>query len=176
MEKQILYQTKRFDVIDVNGKALISTKKVTVGVLPYSLADGMLTNVGVLHEYNKLRKGDYCDTIITGTLDPDDPDLLTCGIRELEEEGGYVQTDVDQWVFLGTFKLSKASNEEVNVFGVNVSGLEQGEAKGDGSKSEKLSSLRMTPISDSLLTDESLFLSSFIRLFDFFYQRSNDKK
>lgn len=176
MSKNVLYQAKRFDVIDLSGKEVISTKKVTIGVLPYSLSDNMLKDVGVLHEFNRLRSGDYCDTIITGTVDPDDTDLLSCAMRELTEEGGYVQDDVDLWVFLGTFKLSKASNEEISVFGVNVTSLEQGEAKGDGSKSEKLSSLRMTGINDAILTDESLFLSSFLRLFDFFYQRSNDKK
>lgn len=176
MSKDILYQSKRFDVVDVNGKTGISIKKVTVGVLPYSLSGDMLKEVGVLHEFNNFRKGDFCDTLITGTLDPDDTDLLSCARRELTEEGGFTQDDVDLWVFLGTFKLSKASNEEINVFAVNVSDLEQKEAKGDGSKKEKLSSLRMTSISDAILTDESLFLSSFLRLFDFFYQRTSKKE
>ena len=175
MNKDILYESKRFDVVKIDSKTGIDVKKVTVGVLPYVIADGLLSSVGVLHEYNNFRKGGYCDTIITGTLEPDDSSLLSCAIRELNEEGGYDQTDVDKWIFLGMFKLSKGSNEEINVFGVDVSDIEQVDAKGDGSKKEQLSSLRMTQINDAILTDESLFLASYLRLFDFFYQKNNTK-
>ncbi len=175
MDKELLYSTKKFDVVKRDGKAGIEIKKVTVGVLPYVISDGILSSVGVLHEYNSFRKGNFCDTVITGTLDPDDTDLLSCAIRELEEEGGFIQNDVDKWIFLGTFKLSKVSTEEISVFGVDVSGLEQGNAKGDGSKKESLSSLRMTQINDAILTDESIFLAAYLRLFDFFYQSNNNK-
>lgn len=172
MDKEILHETKRFDVVRRESKVGIEIKKVTVGVLPYVISDGLLSSVGVLHEYSSFRKGNYCDTIITGTLEPDDESLLSCAIRELEEEGGFIQQDVDKWIFLGCFKLSKGSTEEINVFGCDVSNLEQGEAKGDGSKKEKLSSLRMTQINDAILTDESIFLASYLRLFDFFYQNN----
>jgi len=173
MEKEILYQSKRFDVTKRGSKIGFETKKVTIGVLPYVVANSLLSSIGVLHEFNQYRKGDFCDTIITGTLDPDDKDLLSCAMRELEEEGGFIQEDVDKWMFLGTFRLSKKSNEEVNVFAVDVSDIEQGNAKGDGSKSENLSSLRMSQINDAILTDESIFLASYLRLFDFFYQQNN---
>lgn len=176
MEKETIHQTKRFDVVKRNKKVGIEIKKVTVGVLPYTISDNMLSAVGVLNEFNSFRKGQYCNTLITGTLEADDLDLLTCAIRELEEEGGYVQKDVDQWVFLGSFKLSKASNEEINVYAVNVTGIEQGQAKGDGSKKEELSRLRMSNINDAILTDEALFLASFLRLFDFFYQKTQSEK
>lgn len=172
MSKEVLFETKRFDVVKNESKTGIEMKKVTVGVLPYVISDGLLSSVGVLHEYNSFRKDKYCDTIITGTLDPEDQDLLHAAIRELEEEGGFIVTDVDQWVFLGSFKLSKGSTETNHVFAVNVTGLEQGKAKGDGSKQEKLSKLRMTQINDAILTDETLFLASYLRLFDFFYQKS----
>jgi len=173
MEKEILYNTKRFDVVKQDGKIGLETKKVSIGVLPYVISDNMLSSIGVLNEYTSYRKGDYTNTIITGTLEPDDLDLLSCAKRELTEEGGFVQDDVDQWIFLGSLKLSKASSEEINVFGVNVTGKEQSEAKGDGSKKEELSTLRMQSINDAILTDESLFLASFLRLFDFFYQKTN---
>ena len=170
--KEVLYEAKRFDIVRRDTKVGMEMKKVTVGVIPYVVADGLLSSVGLLHEYNSFRRGKYCDTIITGTVDADDVDLLHCAIRELEEEGGFVVTDVDQWVFLGGFRLSKGSNEEIQVFAVNVSDEEQGEAKGDGSKQEELSKLKMTQINDAILTDESLFLASYLRLFDFFYQKS----
>jgi 8-oxo-dGTP pyrophosphatase MutT (NUDIX family) len=175
MDKELLYSAKKFDVVKRDGKIGIEIKKVTVGVLPYVISDGILSSVGVLHEYSLFRKGNFCDTVITGTLDPDDTGLLSCAIRELEEEGGFIQNDVDKWVFLGTFKLSKVSTEEISVFGVDVSELEQGNAKGDGSKKERLSSLRMTQINDAILTDESIFLASYLRLFDFFYQSNSNK-
>ena len=175
MEKETIHQSKRFDVVKRDKKIGIEIKKVTIGVLPYTISNNMLSSIGVLHEYNNFRKGKYANTLITGTLEADDLDLLNCAIRELEEEGGFVQNDVDQWVFLGSFKLSKASTEEINVFAVNVTGIEQKEALGDGSKKEELSSLKMMNINDAILTDEALFLASFLRLFDFFYQKTQSE-
>ena len=172
MDKETLFESKRFDVVKRDNKVGIEIKKVTIGVLPYVISDNMLSSIGVLHEYASFRKGKYTNTLITGTLEADDQDLLQCAIRELEEEGGFVQTDVDSWVFLGSFKLSKASTEEINVFAVNVTGIEQKEAQGDGSKKEELSSLKMMQINDAILTDEAIFLASFLRLFDFFYQKT----
>jgi 8-oxo-dGTP pyrophosphatase MutT (NUDIX family) len=172
MDNKVIYTHERFDLVQRDGKDGVEMKKVTVGVLPYVISDGLLSSVGVLHEYNLFRKGKYSDTIITGTLDPNDIDLLHCAMRELEEEGGYKVEDADQWVFLGGFTLSKASTEEIQVFAVNVSDAKQGEPKGDGSKQEELSKLEMVQINDAILTDEALFLASYIRLFDFFYQKS----
>lgn len=169
---KILFETPRFNIIEKTGKTGIEFKKITVGVLPYTIADNLLSSVGVLHEYNSFREKEYCDTLITGTVDSEDATLLHTAIRELKEEGGFDCTDVDNWIFLGSFRISKSSNEYCHVFAADVSGLTKGKAEGDGSVQEEKSKFAMQGINDALLTDEALFLAAYLRLFDFFYQKN----
>jgi len=169
---KILFETKRFNVVETIDKVGIEFKKLTVGVLPYTIDNEILSSVGVLNEYNSFREDNYSKTIITGTVDPEDSTLLQTAIRELHEEGGIKCKDVDRWIFLGSLRLSKSSNEYCHVFAADVTGLEISKAKGDGSIQEEKSKFELTTINDAILTDESLFLASYLRLFDFFYQKS----
>lgn len=168
----ILYESKYFNVVERQNKVGLLFKKVTIGVLPYTIDNNILSSVGVLNELNYFREGDYCKTLITGTADADDPTLLHTAIRELHEESGIECLDVDKWIFLGSFRLSKSSTEYCHVFGVNVTDLEINEPKGDGSEQEKKSKFELTAINDAILTDEAIFLAAYLRLFDFFYQQS----
>jgi 8-oxo-dGTP pyrophosphatase MutT (NUDIX family) len=170
--KKILFETKRFDVIKSIDKIGIDFKKITVGVLPYTIDNSILSSVGVLHEYNSFREEKYCDTLITGTVDPDDLTLLQTAMRELHEEGGIACYEIDRWIFLGSMRLSKSSNEYCHVFAADVTNIEIEEAKGDGSYQENNSKFKLTPINDAILTDEAIFLASYLRLFDFFYQKN----
>ena len=173
METQkIIFENPHFNVIQIEDEVTgIHLKRLTVGVLPYTISDNLLSSVGVLHEYNSFREGLYCDTIITGTVDADDNTLLKAAMRELKEESGFTCIDVDKWIFLGSFRISKFTDEYCHVFGVDVSGLEKGESTGDGSKQEEKSKFDMKAVNDALLTDEALFLAAYLRLFDFFYHK-----
>jgi 8-oxo-dGTP pyrophosphatase MutT (NUDIX family) len=171
-QKKILFETPRFNVVKNIGKTGLEFKKITVGVLPYTINEKLLSSIGVLHEYNSFREKEFCDTLITGTMDPEDATLLHTAIRELKEEGGFECTDVDRWIFLGSFRVSKSSNEHCHIYAVDVTDLKAEKPVGDGSIQEEKSKFEMKGINDALLTDEALFLAAYLRLFDFFYQKN----
>jgi len=173
-DKNLKYESKRFNVVKKQGRVKIDYKKMTVGVLPYTIKDGLLDKIGILHEWNPTRQDDFCHTIITGTVDPEDTDYLFAAKRELLEEGGIKDTNDDNWIFLGSFYVSKGSNEMCHTFAVDVTDLEIGEAVGDGSDAEEKSEFSLMDSGNAItITNESLVLASFLRLFDFFYQKNN---
>lgn len=176
MSKKVKFSAKRFDVENRKGKTGINYKKMTVGVLPYVMKDGLLHQLGILHEWNTFRQDNYCHTLITGTVDPEDTDYLMTAKRELLEEGGIKETNDEKWIFLGSLYLSKGSNEMCHLFAVDVTDSEIGEPQGDGSKSEEKSDFSLMLTGNAItITDESLVLASFARLFDFFYQQTITK-
>jgi 8-oxo-dGTP pyrophosphatase MutT (NUDIX family) len=170
--KKVLFETPRFNVVENIGKTGLEFKKITVGVLPYTINENLLSLVGVLHEYNSFREKEFCDTLITGTVDSDDETMLHTAIRELKEEGGFDCNDTSCWIFLGSFRVSKSSNEYCHIYAADVTNLKAEKPTGDGSFQEEKSKFSMKNISDALLTDEALFLAAYLRLFDFFYQKN----
>lgn len=63
--------------------------------------------------------------------------------RELKEEAGYT-ADLDQFTPVGTVRVSKASDTLLHMFLVNLTGIEEGEAEGDGTAFEELGSCYWT--------------------------------
>jgi 8-oxo-dGTP pyrophosphatase MutT (NUDIX family) len=171
-EIKTLNQFKYFDVIEVEGMTGLKMNTVGIGILPYTTDEhGMINAVGLLKEYNPFREGDYCHTIITGTVDNKDAALLETAKRELAEEGGYIigDAEINRWIFLGVFFVDKYSDCQVPTFAVDVTGLKAEEPKTDGSKKERLSQLEFLPTNQIVVTDEALALAAFLRLFNYFY-------
>lgn len=167
-----LSEYKYFDVVEVEGMTGLKMKSVGVGILPYTTDEnGMINEVGLLKEFNPFREGDYCHTLITGTIENTDEALLETAKRELQEEGGYViaETEMKRWIFLGVFFVDKYSDCQVPIFAVDVTGLQAGEVTGDGSRKEALSQLEFLPSNQIVMTDEALALAAFLRLFNYFY-------
>ena len=174
-QPKVIHTDKYFDLVDVDGHVGIRSKHMTVGVLPYTTDDnGMIEKIGILNEYNTFREGNYCDTIITGTVEYEDDSLLFTAIRELKEEGGINMEgdNTEKWIFLGSVYTSKDSDKIIPLFAVNVTGKDINKPQGDGSKKEKLSEFSLVPVGDGLVSEESLLLSAFLRLFNFMYAKS----
>ena len=173
-EIRIINENKYIDLIEVTCDNVTMTgikhNDITVGVLPYTLENELLSSIGILKEFNLFRDDNYCNTVITGTYDDDDKTLLNTAKRELLEEGGIKCLEDDLWIFLGSFKLSKSSTETIHMFAVNISNKEIKKAVGDGSRCEELSSFKLIPINLGTLSSESILLASYMRLFDIFYQ------
>jgi hypothetical protein len=168
-----------FDIVEVEGMVGLKMKTVSVAIMPYIVDENrMITDIGLLKEFNPFREGDFCHTLITGTIEYEDDSLLYTAKRELLEEGGFTVPDSenDRWIFLGAFYPYKDSDRQVPTFAVDVTGLTQEEPKTDGSKKEKLSRLELIPTNNVLITEETLALSAFLRLFNYFYYKtiSND--
>lgn len=174
-EYKTLKSFKNFDVIEMEGHERIKMTSMSVAVMPFTVDDqNMLSKIGLLKEYNTLREGDFCHTLITGTIENEDDDLLSTAKRELSEEGGFT-TPPDEnvrWVYLGNFFPYKDSDRQVPTFAVDVTGLSKTNAAGDGSKKEMLSELIMMPVNEIMVTEEALALAAFLRLFNYFYLKS----
>jgi len=72
---------------------------------------------------------------ITGSWDHEGESFEQVAVRELMEEAGYQVTE-EMLDSLGACRLSKGSDTKMMMFGVDVTGLPQGKATGDGSKLE----------------------------------------
>lgn len=88
---------------------------------------------------------DYFITCISGRKDKEDGDKdgwwFTTAERELEEEAGIkIQGDHNRFVSLGKVYFGKSARNAEIILMVDVTGLVEGEAKGDGGEEEKKAS------------------------------------
>jgi len=173
-QPKVLHEDKWGDVVDIDGHVGIRSKHMSVAVLPFTVeANGMIENIGLLHEYNQFREGNHCDTLITGTVEYEDDSLLFTAKRELLEESGIdMIDDAEKWIFLGTIYPSKDSDKVIPIFAVDVSGKDINKPQKDGSKKERLSEFNLVRVGDGLISDEGLVLSAFLRLFNYMYAKS----
>ncbi|MFM2010304.1 MAG: hypothetical protein RLZZ479_695 [Bacteroidota bacterium] len=172
---KVLYSSKKFDVIDIEGQIGLKAKTMSIAVMPFTVDEhNIVDKIGFLKEYNPFRESGYANTLITGTVETEDEDLVQTVIRELKEEGGIEcpQDQIGRIIYLGNFYPYKDSDRMIPTFAIDVSGLTLGEATGDGSKKEEMSTFHLAPANEGLSTDELLPLAAFLRLFNFFYQKS----
>jgi hypothetical protein len=73
---------------------------------------------------------------ITGGMDKEGESPVFTAKRELIEEGGY-DVPVEKFVYLGTVRPSKASDNTTHLFVVNLDGAKEVEAIGDGTLGEE---------------------------------------
>ena len=143
---KLIHSEKNFDVVEVEGLVGIKSKSMTVAVMPYTVDDkGLIENVGFLKEFNPFRIGGFADTLITGTVETEDENLLDTVIRELKEEGG-IEVPNEQRsrvIFLGAVYPYKDSDRMIPIFAVDVTSLVMAEPEGDGSKKESQSEFLM---------------------------------
>lgn len=172
---KVLYAGEKFDVVEVNGQRGLKAKSMSIAVMPYTVDEnGMLREMGFLKEYNPFRENDYAITMITGTVETEDEDLISTATRELEEEGGLTvpTSEKQRWIYLGNFYPSKDGDQIIPTFAVDVTGIARKEAEGDGSIKEDKSEFMMIPVTEAMTTDEALPLATFLRLFNYFYAKT----
>ena len=67
---KVLFETPFFDFVNTGDRHGLCIKRNSVAVLPYTTdANGIVEKIGILHEWNTLREGNYAHTLITGTID-----------------------------------------------------------------------------------------------------------
>lgn len=172
---KVLFSEKNFDVVEVMGQVGFKAKSMSIAIMPFTTDENSIVDkIGFLKEFNPFRDGNYANTLITGTVENEDEDLIQTAIRELKEEGGIdcPQDQQGRIIYLGNFYPYKDSDRMVPTFAIDVTGLTMGEPEGDGSKKEELSTFYMGPVTDAMSTDELLPLAAFLRLFNFFYQKT----
>lgn len=167
-EEKLLYGSKRFDLVEIGESTGIRTKDDSVLILPFVSDDrGLPLMVGVLNEKNSFRMGGYALSIISGTPEEEDPNTLATAQRELLEETGFDVSEEERWYFLGTLTGSKFVDSIHPCFAVDVSNINPGEPKTDGSEQERLSKFIMIPSNDVLSVEDPFIPSLFLRIFKY---------
>lgn len=177
IKKKVVLSGKFEDIIEVNEHYYLISKKNRVAVLPYSIgSQGLLDKIGVVKDYNVLSE-DYDYTLISGYVSQDDGTNLVAANRILYEVLGLNVTNADDWMYLGTLHNTLTSDSPVVLYCVDLSGKEIKEVE-EVDQNKKRAQFKMVDCEFVVTTDDSLFLSAFLRLFEFFYinNLSNNSK
>lgn len=172
MSEKLVQEFDNFDVVNVDGTVGIRMKDTRIAVLPFERGqDGLPSTIGVVDEFNPLRRGSKELTAITGRAEGDDPDILSTAKRELTEEAGYDVVDTVRWTYLGEMFTNKMIEDGIHCFAVDVTGLKRGEPKGDGSLKESKSEFKFLPVPAALDVPDAHVPAIFMRMFKFVFNR-----
>ena len=98
MDSNILFENNLFRVEERNGSTGMIPLFTNVVIMPFiSDEQGLPLSIGVLKEPNPFREGGMSVSLISGTTEEEDPDLLATDKRELKEESGYDVQDNKKW-------------------------------------------------------------------------------
>lgn len=165
-DPKILFQNNYIEVIENKGIVGIKQKNPSVVILPYTTDEsGNPKSLGLISEPSSIKDEKITYTIISGSPDDSDVDILSTAKRELKEESGYEIENTEKWDFLGNIQTSKLIVNGNPAFGVDVTGLEKGEKSGDGSEKEENSKFSLMPINDAINLDDALISCLFLKIF-----------
>lgn len=170
MEKEILHSNESFNVIKKDGRIGIEPNKLSIVIMPYTSIRGLPAAIGVIEEVNPFREGGKSTTLITGSSNEEDPDVLGTAQRKLKGETGYDVLDPDRWTFLGFLTTGKDSASSLPCFSCDVTSLEPGVPESGASKFSMLS------VNDALNTDDCFISSLFVKAFVYGFGLSNSNR
>lgn len=114
-----------------------------------------------------LLRGEMADIPVFGTIkggcDKEGESIVDTAVRELLEEAGY-SVGASQMIPLGTARTSKLNTTTMNLFAVDLTGIEQGEVVGDGTKNEANAFVKWIPEEESWDAQDPIVHTSIIRL------------
>ncbi len=90
-------------------------------------------------------------------------------IMEIGEEAGYFVKE-EQLIDLGTVRPSKGMDTTVHLFAVDVTGMEQGEAKGDSSQGEEDAHTGWISIDDAVACRDPLMATMIARYYGIYHE------
>jgi 8-oxo-dGTP pyrophosphatase MutT (NUDIX family) len=167
-EENIVYKSNWFDVVEDGEIKGIRTRLDSVLILPFTSDDrGLPIMLGVLNERNSFRSGGYALSIISGSPEDEDPNILSTAQRELLEETGFDIKEEERWYFLGTLTGSKFVDSIHPCFAVDVTGISPEKPKTDGSEQERLSKFTLIPANDVISIEDPFVSSLFLRIFKY---------
>jgi 8-oxo-dGTP pyrophosphatase MutT (NUDIX family) len=167
-QNKVLYESPNLHMVERDGMVGVIPLFMNVVIMPFvSDEQGLPLAVGVLEENNPFREGGRCVTLITGTSDEEDPDLLSTAKRELFEESGFEASENERWYFLGSVTSSKFVDHEQPCFAVDVTGLDKMEAPTDGSEQEQSMEFKFIPANDVVKSKDIFIPGLFLKLFKY---------
>lgn len=168
MNNKIFFENESFKVEERNGMLGIVPLFTNVVILPFlSDGQGLPLSVGVLEEPNPFRDGGLSVSLITGTSEDEDPDLLTTAKRELLEESGYDVDDNSKWYYLGSVTSSKFVDHEQPCFAVDVTGIKKGEPQPDENEKEQNMEFKFISANDVVKAKDIFIPGLFLKLFKY---------
>jgi hypothetical protein len=171
LEKKTVLEGTWEDVISVNDHYYLVSKKHRIAVLAYTIdTKSLLDKVGVVKDYNNISE-DYDYTLPHGYISQDDGTNLVAANRILYEIIGLNITDADDWMYLGSLYNNLTSDSPIDLYCVDLTDKnipETEEVNADMNKAK----FKMIDCSFIITSDDSLLLSSYMRLFNFFYVNS----
>lgn len=168
MKSKNLYETQGLNVVEREGRIGIVPNFMNVVIMPFtSDENGLPLSVGIIKEKNPFRDGGISISLITGSTEEEDPDLLTTAKRELKEESGFDVDDNARWYYLGSVTSSKFVDHEQPCFAVDVTDIVKGEATTDGSEDEKEMEFKFIPANDVVKAKDIFIPGLFLKLFKF---------
>jgi len=173
IEKRVIIQGRYEDVVQIKDHFYIIFKKNRVAVLPYTISsEGLLDKVGVIRDYNYiLEKYDY--TILSGYISLDDATNLVAANRILQDRINLNITNANKWMYLGGLYNNLTSDSAIHLYCVNLTD----ENIIQDIENQQNNNFNMIDSSYVITSDDSLLLSSFFRLFNYFYVNSlNNRK
>jgi len=173
IQSKILYSNNLEDVVDYNGKLFVLNKKQKLCVMPYTLKNGMLDKIGVL-KYTTPYLSNLEYSLINGIVSSDDDTNLVSANRILFEFINTNASSANIWMYLGKIKSNILDNLGILLYCVNVTDLNI-DVPSKLDKSIKEFDFKLINSNDIIATDDSVLLSSYLRLFQFFYINSLNK-
>jgi 8-oxo-dGTP pyrophosphatase MutT (NUDIX family) len=168
MESNLLFENKLFRVEERNGYTGMVPLFTNVVIMPFiSDEQGLPLSIGVLKEPNPFRDGGMSISLITGTTEEEDPDLLSTAKRELKEESGYDVQDNKRWFYLGSVTASKFVDHEQPCFAVDVTDVVKGEPNPDNNEKENLMEFKFISANDVVKHKDIFIPGLFLKLFKF---------
>jgi hypothetical protein len=175
IERKIIMEGEYEDVIQIQEHYYLVSKKHRVTVLPYTIdAKGLLDKIGVIKDYNYVFE-EYDYTLINGYINEDDGTNLVAANRVLYEAIGLNVSNADDWMYLGGLYNNLTSDSAIDLYCVDLGGKEIKETEEVEINKNKIR-FKMIDSSNVITSDDTLLLASYLRLFNYFYVNSLDKK
>lgn len=159
-----------FEIISKDDFYAIKNSHSVVSVVVYTLdEEGLLDKIGIVTEDNPhFQSGTYTG-LVMGKVEDGDSSLLQRAKLETKEESGYDVTEPERWNFLGEVYTSKIFPDPIYCYSVDVTGLDQGEIKGDGSIEESTIKFELITLSEAKKINDSILQTCFFKLFTNLY-------
>lgn len=175
LEKKVVLTGEYEEILSLGDHYYIVSKKNKIAVLPYTIStNGVLDKLGVINDYNYILEQDFY-TLINGYISSDDSTDLVCANRLLFEIIGANIKSALNWSYLGELFNNLTSDSPIKIYAVDISDVEIRDNE-EVEEQEERKNFKLLDASRVLQTDESLLLSSYLRLFQHFYVNSLQKE
>ncbi|MCK9447128.1 hypothetical protein M0Q50_09780 [bacterium] len=172
IEKKVILEGDFEDIIQIKNHYYIVSKKNRVIVLPYSIdSKGLLDKIGVIKDYNYIFE-EYDYTLLNDYINEDDGTNLVAANRVLYNTTKLNITNADDWMYLGSLYNNLTSDSVVELYCVNITDKEIKENE----EFSKNPNFKMIDSSLIITSDDTLLLAGFLRLWNYFYVNSLNKK